>query len=180
MKRVVSRTAFWILLFVLFGSAGESAAQTPSLGVGYQAVHVPDNWINTGLNLDISAPLRDQLDIVGEFGFSHQGSSGSDPVTSTAFHVAAGPRWSWLGNRAVPFVQILAGVWISSADIPQAGGGTFEDSDVAFMLQPGAGVYVPVGARWGVVGQADFRPVFISGNTDNQFRIVLGARFAFR
>lgn len=143
MSRIASKTACWIALFVLFGSAGELAAQTPSLSVGYQALHLPNNWVNAGFNFVIAVPVRDRVDIVAEFGVAHQGSSGSDPVTANIFHFAAGPRWSWPGMRAVPFVQILAGGEVTSADIPVAGGGTREDSDGAFMLQPGAGVYLP-------------------------------------
>ena len=173
-------TSFWIALIAVLGFAGSASAQTPSFGVGYQLLHLPDNWVNAGFNLDVEAPLNDQLGIVGEFGLGHQGSSGSDPVKATLYHFGGGVRWSWVGERIRPFAQALAGAEVTSAEIPTVGGGTFDDSDTAFMLQLGGGVYVPVGPRWGVVGQADLRPVFFDGDTDNQFRFVFGARFSLR
>ncbi len=180
MRKSMTRTGFWITLIAVIGFAGSAWAQTPSLGVGYQMLHLPDNWVNAGFNLDFEAPMTDQLGIVGEFGLGYQGSSGDDPVKATIYHFGGGVRWSWVGQRVRPFVQALAGAEVTSAEIPADGGGTFDDSDTAFMLQLGGGVYIPVGARWGVVGQADLRPVFFEGDTDNQFRIVLGARFSLR
>jgi hypothetical protein len=169
----------WIGCFLLV-AAGTASAQTPSVSAGYQLLHLPDNWINAGFNLDVAAPVTEQLSIIGEFGLAHQGESGSDPVRSTTYHFGAGPRWSWSAPSVTPFVQVLAGAEVAAADIPTVGGVTREETESAFMLQAGGGVYVPVGPRWGVVGQADYRPVFFEGDTDNQFRVVVSVRFALR
>jgi hypothetical protein len=180
MKQLPIATTFWILVVVIFGFAGEGQAQTPSLGVGYQALHLPDNWVTAGFNLDGAASVTEQLSIVGEFGLSHESAPGSGTGQATLYHFGAGPRWSWPGRQVRPYVQAIAGAEVTAAEISSGGGGTTEDSDTAFMLQPGAGVYVPVGIRWGAFAQADIRWVFFEGDADNQARLVFGVRFALR
>jgi hypothetical protein len=178
MKSFARRPTVWIVLVLCLGFSGSAAAQ-PTLSIGYQALHLPDNWVNAGFNIDVAGPLSENLSIVGEFGLATQGTSGSDPVEAELFHFGGGPRWSWPLAQVTPFVQILAGAERTSAEFI-LGGVEVEDSDTAFMLQPGGGIYVPVGDRWGIVGQADLRSVFFSEETDNQFRVVLGVRFSLR
>ena len=52
------------------------------------------------------------------------------------------------------------------------------------MVQPGSGVNVLVGRRWGIVGEADFRRIFLDQEKDgksgvNQLALFTGIRFAF-
>jgi hypothetical protein len=169
---------FWIVVLVFLGSAGTAAAQS-GLSVGYQPLHIPDKWIVKGFNVDVAAAATDTWAIVGEFGMVHHAASSTDPVRSNLFHFGGGPRLSFAGGRAVPFVQALAGAEVTSAKIPTPTG-TREDSDGVFMLQPGVGVYVPFNERCGFVAQTDLRLAFFSEETDKQYRIVLGARFPLR
>ena len=178
MRTATARTILTGLFLLVRASV--ASAQPPTVSAGYQLLHLPDNWINAGFSLDVGAPVTEQLSVVGEFGLAHQGESGTDPVRSTTYHFGAGPRWSWPGPSITTFVQVLGGAEVAAADIPTTGGGTREETEAAFMLQAGGGVYVPVGPRWGVVGQADYRPVFFEGDTDNQFRVLVGVRFALR
>ena len=51
-----------------------------------------------------------------------------------------------------------------------------------FMLQPGAGAVVVAGDGWGIVGQVDYRRVFLDKDKDgesgeNEFRVFVGIRF---
>ena len=177
--KTASVLGIWAAILLLFGGVTTASAQPPSVAAGYQLLHLPDNWVNQGFNFDVAAPVSAGLSIVGEFGLSHQGESGTDSGRSTIYHFGAGPRWTWAAPSVMPFVQLLAGGEVAAADIPTAGG-TREETSGAFMLQGGAGVYVPVMARWGIVGQADYRPVFFEGDFDHQFRVVVGVRVALR
>jgi hypothetical protein len=55
------------------------------------------------------------------------------------------------------------------------------DSATKFMLQPGAGVVMVAGDGWGIVGQVDYRRIFLDEDEDgesgqNQFRVFVGIR----
>jgi hypothetical protein len=64
MTRTKTGTTIWILLLLVFGFAGSAHAQLPSVGVGYQALHLPDNWVNAGFNVDVAGAINEQLSIV--------------------------------------------------------------------------------------------------------------------
>jgi hypothetical protein len=137
------------------------------VSVGYQSLHLPGNWVPAGFNIDVGAPVKGVWSVAGEVGMVHKNEFdgiGGSPLN--IFNFGVGPRVSWHSEHVVPFAQLIAGAEHT----------TGPSADTTFMLQPGAGVYVPAGARWGVVAQADYRPVFFEGNTDNQFRVVFGVR----
>jgi len=48
------------------------------------------------------------------------------------------------------------------------------------MLQPGAGVVVPMAHAFGVVGQVDYRRVFFRETGENEFRLFVGLRVTTR
>jgi hypothetical protein len=161
-------------------AAAQGIAPTgPEVSIGYQLLHVPDETFPLGLNVDVAAPVGSGWTLVGEFGWAKddQSEPGVDGSISI-LNYGVGPRWglSGLTTAAYPFVQVLAGGVHTSAELT-SNGITVDDSDNAFMLQPGAGVIVPLGPGWGVVGQVDYRRVFFEEEGDNEWRLVLGIHF---
>lgn len=168
----LARSVWWLAPVLFLLSASAATAQAPwSVSAGYQAVHLPDNWAAAGVNFDVAFDRTDALSFVGEFGLAHDGD---DEVTADAhdfnlFNLGGGARWSHRGLAVVPFVQLLAGIQISTSD---------SDSDTAFMLQPGGGVVVPISDRWGASAQFDYRPVFYTEDVVQEFRFVAGVRWS--
>jgi hypothetical protein len=159
-----------LVVVLLLCAASPAAAQTSgwTASAGYQMLRLSENFVPLGANFDVASPaLLGPLNIVGEFGFVHE-SDDDDLRNFTLYNLGAGPRWSRPLTSFTPFVQLLAGAEIT--DSPT-------DSDTAFMLQPGAGVSVPISDRWSFVGQADYRAVFFDEETNSQFRFVLGGRW---
>ena len=141
-------------------------AQT-SVGVGYQALHLPDNWVPTGFNFDVDRGVSGSWSVLGEFGLAHEG--GADDVDGfNIFNAGGGVRWNLRRDGPTPFAQLLLGLQVSTAET---------DSDTAFMLQPGGGVHMPLNDRWGISAQFDYRPVFYREETVNEVRFVVGARW---
>ena len=158
-----------------------TADDAVTFDVGYQVLHIPDETFPFGLNFDVTAPIWNNIRAVGEFGFvtdsqTEAGVSGNLKM----YNFGGGPRWAFsnlaaTGRRAVvPFAQIVVGAVRTDADLSLAGV-SFSDADWAFMLQPGAGVSVPLTSMLGVVGQVDYRQSFFS-QSENEFRFVVGVR----
>jgi Outer membrane protein beta-barrel domain len=174
----------WSAFLLCIGTAAPVAAQGvppsgPEFSIGYQLLHVPDETFPLGLNLDVASTFGSGWTIVGEFGWANDNQSEPGVDGSlTLINYGAGPRWAIRGAPipARPFVQVLAGGVHTSAELTGAGI-SVDDSDNAFMLQPGAGVIVPLGGAWGFVGQVDYRRVFFKEQGDNEWRLVLGAHF---
>ena len=138
-----------------------------SATVGYQALHLPDNWVSAGINVDVAPAISTRWSAVGEFGLAHDGGiDGTDGFN--IFNVGGGVRWNLRRSGASPFAQLIAGVQGSTSDT---------DTDFAFMLQPGVGVHAPINDRWGVSAQFDYRPVFYREETVNEARFVIGLRW---
>ena len=164
--------SFAFLVF-LVAAAPASAQPRLSVGAGYQAVHLPDTWAAAGFNLDVAFERSDAWSVLGEFGIAHDGDDATElePHDFNLFNVGGGVRWTHRGVAVMPFVQLIAGVQVSDSDT---------DTDTAFMLQPGAGLVVPLSDRLAVTGQIDYRPVFYRENLVNEFRIVAGIRYSAR
>ena len=185
MKRS-AQIAVWVWVLVFAGAAAPAMAQTaqrPNVDatIGYQLLHVPNETFPFGWNVDVSGPMSDVWRLVGEFGMSRDeqteaGVSG----TLNYYHFGVGPRLTRNVAGVSPFVQLLGGGVHTRADLVFANSGPFSDGDWAFMLQPGVGVSVPIGRMVSVVGQADYRRVFFKEQGDNEVRLALGVRFAFR
>ena len=137
-----------------------------SVTAGYQALHLPDNWVTAGFNVDVAPHISGAWSAVGEFSLAHE--AGAEESGFNIYNVGGGVRWSLRRDGPTPFAQLLAGVQISNSET---------DSDTAFMLQPGGGVHVPINERWGVSAQFDYRPVFYQEDTVNEVRFVIGARW---
>jgi hypothetical protein len=168
-------------------AAAPAAAQTPKteVSVGYQALHVPDLWFPAGFAVDGAYNLTDQVGVVGEFGWSHKSASADAGVASAegslnAYTFAGGVRVSGRGYSSVtPFAQVLLGGLHATGSASVTAGGFsvgVSDSTTEFMIQPGAGVVVPVGDNVGVVGQIDYRRVFFQSQGENEYRIFFGIR----
>jgi len=151
-----------------------------TIGIGYQVLHIPDETFPFGLNFDVSAPVAGRIDAVGEFGFATDDQTESGISGNLRFYTfGAGPRWSLAGTTAgrrpiVPFAQIVAGAAKTHADL-RLNGTRFTDSDWAFMLQPGAGVTVPLTPVLSAMAQVDYRRSFFE-TAENEFRFVFGVR----
>jgi hypothetical protein len=145
---------------------------------GYQLLHVPDQTFPFGLNVD-GARNFGPWSIAAEAGWSFDKS---DDVTYNVFNLGAGPRWTARSKASVwPFAQVLAGLVYarSSTDVLNL---DLSDSTTRFMLQPGAGAVFLAGDGWGIVGQVDYRRVFLDEDEDgesgrNDFRVFIGVRF---
>jgi hypothetical protein len=170
----------FLLVTATSASAQPMQAGGMDVSLGYQILHVPDETYPFGWNLDVSAPLNDVWRIVGELGMSRDeqtevGVSGKLKY----WHFGAGPRIAADQGAVRPFVQVLGGVAHPRADLVLANFAEVHDADWAFMLQPGAGVAVPIGAVVSVIGQADYRRVFFREQGDNEYRVSFGVRFGF-
>jgi hypothetical protein len=161
------------LLLVIVSAPISATAQTRvSAAIGYQTLHLPDTWVPVGVNFDLAVHRTDALSILGEFGVAHEGGDdNTDSDGFNIFNVGGGARWSFAGDRLAPFVQLVAGIQISTSET---------DSDTAFMLQPGAGIHLPVSDRFGVSAQVDYRPVFYREDMVQEFRFVVGGRWSLR
>jgi hypothetical protein len=162
------------LLLVIVSVPMSAAAQTRmSAAVGYQTLHLPDTWVPVGVNFDAAFHRTESWSILGEFGIAHEGGDDTAPDSDgfNIFNVGGGARWTAGGERVTPFVQLVAGIQISTSET---------DSDTAFMLQPGAGIHLPVSDRFGVSAQVDYRPVFYREDVVQEFRFVVGARWSLR
>jgi hypothetical protein len=171
---VARKVHVWFVSVLFLIVASPAAAQPGwSVSTGYQALHLPDTWAPAGINVDVAVDRTDAWSILGEFGVVHDGDDAGavDPHDFNVYNVGGGARWSHRRAAIVPFVQLIGGIQMSRSD---------SDSDTAFMLQPGAGVYVPVGERWGVSAQGDYRPVFYREDMVNEIRFVLGVRWSPR
>jgi hypothetical protein len=152
--------------------AAATAQTRASVSVGYQTLHLPDTWVPVGVNFDVAAHRTDTWSILGEFGIAHEGGDdASDADGFNIFNVGGGARWNAGGDGISPFVQVIAGVQTSTSDT---------DADTAFMLQPGAGIHLPIAERFGVSAQVDYRPVFYREEVVQEFRFVVGARWTIR
>jgi hypothetical protein len=170
--------------------AQPAAAQAPAtltfptfeLSGGYQFLKVPDDEFPFGLNVDGAWNFNEAFGVVGEIGWAFMSDDSDDvDVDSHAWTFGVGPRWNHRGGERVwPFAQILAGA-IHARSSFDDGTGEVNVNDTKFMLQPGVGVNIIGGDGWGVVGQVDYRRVFLDEDEDgdsgeNEYRVFVGIR----
>jgi hypothetical protein len=154
-----------------------TTAPTWETTFGYQVLHVPDRTFPFGLNVD-GARNFGPIGIVADLGWARDSQDG---LTSNYWNFAAGPRWSGpRAGRVWPYAQVLAGGLYARATTTVAGS-DITNSRTRFMLQPGVGVGVTAGDGWGVIGQVDYRRVFLHDDTDgssgeNELRVFVGVR----
>jgi hypothetical protein len=154
---------------------------------GYQALHVPDDWVPFGLNVDGAWNFNEALGLVGEIGWATDSEDFEELDIDSRLHLwtfAAGPRWNARPDaRLWPFAQVLVGAAharvgtdIQGEDVEELSG-----SDTRFMIQPGVGVNINAGDGWGIVGQVDYRRIFLDEEEDgesgeNELRLFVGIR----
>jgi hypothetical protein len=174
------------VVFVL-GCAVTAEAQTPRVEVsaGYQAPYDRsiEQWFAVGWSVDVAANLRDSWGIVGEVAGAHRTDDGLD-VNLGLHTFGGGMRFSRRTmSRVLPFAQLVLG-WARMSSRANIAGGEIENSQTKLMLQPGGGLSILVGQRWGFVGQVDYRRIFLDEDEDgrpavNEMRLLTGIRFTF-
>ncbi len=156
---------------------GTTLAPLWDTSAGYQLLHLPDQTFPFGLNVD-GARNFGPWSIAAELGWAYDKS---DDVSYHVFNMGAGPRWTHRSTAKIwPFAQVLGGFVHARASTDLSGGDS--DSQTKFMLQPGAGAVVVAGDGWGILGQVDYRRVFLDKDKDgesgeNEFRVFVGIRF---
>ncbi|MFN8063997.1 MAG: outer membrane beta-barrel protein [Vicinamibacterales bacterium] len=186
MKQFVRKFVIGSALFVMAGMAAPALAQDApkvDLGVGYQWLHFSGGSYPLGFNVDLSGAASGDLRWVAELGWSRD-SEGSSALgvdaSATALSVAGGVRWAPAAKAYKPYAQVLVGVQRDSVSVDtNLFGNLVDGSSSNFILQPGVGATFPVGAKWGLFGQADWRRVFGDGGA-NGVRLVAGARLALK
>ena len=180
-------------LFVLFALTGvvvtptyaqpaAHASGTPlaalwETSLGYQVLDVPGKTFPLGLNVD-GARNFGPMGIAVEAGWSFDNS---DDITYNVFNIGAGPRLTARSFGPIwPYAQLLGG-FVHARASGDAGGISVSDSRTRLMLQPGAGFVLLIGDGWGVLGQLDFRRLFLDEAEDgasgeNEFRVFFGVR----
>jgi len=179
------RQTLTVLVFT-FLTAAVAHAQTPpmpqtDLTIGYQSLHIPGQNYPLGIGIGMSRAITDVVRIVGEAGVSiNQDSSPNLNGTLTLYQYGVGPRITGPGGRVIPYAQVLFGGVHSRADLTTPAGAAFSASSNGFMVQPGAGVIVPLTRTFALTGGFNYRRVIFHGNNDNETSVVAGVRIAFR
>lgn len=144
----------------------------------YQLLHRPDNTYPFGLNVDGAWNRSKAFGLAGEIGWA---INSEDDVTHNFWHFGVGPRFNArTAGKVSPFGQLLVGSAYLHQNV-EINGVDDTDSTFRFMLQPGVGVNVIAGDGWGIVGQVDYRRVFLDKGDDgesgeNEFRVLVGVR----
>jgi hypothetical protein len=182
---MTARTLSACAIATLSLAAPDAAAQSSRFDVsgGYQTTRAADQIFAAGWSADVSSNLNDVWGIVAEISGTDRDEADADfgaDVTLSIHSFGGGLRWSKRGSRIVPFLQTLAGATRMSAQA-KVQGTEIGESVVKFMLQPGGGIEVKLSETLRLVGQADYRRVFLDDGDgesgQNQLRVFLGVRF---
>jgi hypothetical protein len=183
----VSTHRLALVFFVFFALAAVPArAQTPpapdtDLSLGYQSLHIPGQNYPLGVFVGLSRRLSDMVRVVGEVGVSiDQQSAPNLNGTLTLYQYGVGPRFTVSTGRVQPFAQVLLGGVHSRGDLTTSGGAPFSASSNGFMIQPGAGIIVPVTRTFAFSGGVNFRRVVFDSDSDNETSVFAAVRIAFR
>jgi hypothetical protein len=175
------------LALVAAGAAGATAQTRPEpsldLSVGYQVMHIPGQTYPLGISLEMSGALTSAVRIVAEAGVSiaRRTISSYGAGTLTLYDYGGGPRVTARAGRALVYGQLLGGGVRTHADLSTASGAPFIEGDSAFMLQPGAGVIVPLTRKIAAIGEVNYERVFFKEyGGDNETRVFVGVRTAIR
>jgi hypothetical protein len=189
-----------LLVTLLAGLAAPARAQAPAattpattdtfptyeVSLGYQLVHIPDETLPFGLSLDGAFNVTETFGLVGEIGWAIGDESIADGLEDVdvdlhSWSFGAGPRWNARpGGNVWPFAQVLIGGVHARSEL-DTDVLDVETSDTRFMIQPGVGVNFIAGDGWGIVGQVDYRRVFLDEEEfgesgQNEFRVFIGGR----
>jgi hypothetical protein len=175
-----------VLVLFLAAGAVPARAQTPpmpvtDLSLGYESLHIPGQNYPLGVFVGLSRRLSEMVRIVGEAGVSiDQQSAPNLNGTLTLYHYGAGPRFTASTGRIQPFAQLLLGGVHSRGDLTTPAGTPFSASSNGFMIQPGAGILVPVTRTFAFSGGVNFRRVIFDSDSDDETSVFAAVRIAFR
>ena len=193
--RNVGLSVFTVMMLGLALPAAAQDLPKMDVGIGYQAAKAsdPDGWYRYGFNADGSVPINESWSILAELGWARHSidevltspNTGEQlPSTHANFNFVnygGGLRWNRRSSESMtPFAQIVVGVQRDTFDtgsgvaLGQLVNQKFTANNV--MVQPGAGIVIPINETIGVVGQVDYRRVF-SDDGANVVRFVIGMRF---
>jgi hypothetical protein len=188
-----TRMAFASIGLLFVGLAGPASAQEgplPELSLGYEfqrfsgggneSYTVP-KWANVDLAYPIS---RRPVSVVGQYDFGRRAETrtelGTELDLTTTFNTYAfGVRWTApTYARMRPFVQLLGGgqrVYFSESLKDVQGSERDSESATDAIVQFGGGIAFPLGRRWNLLGQMDYRRIFADEGLHN-LRFVGGFR----
>jgi hypothetical protein len=183
---MTARTVSAWLAALWLTAAHPAAAQTPlvELTGGYQLTRVPDKALPVGWAVDAAVNLDASWGLLATVSGAY--ATEQDGDLGTAVHLSlhtfgAGARWSRrAATSIVPFLHLLVGAGRVSARAKILDT-SFGDSSTDFMLQPGGGVSFRLSDRSGLVGQMDYRRIFLDEEEDvmsgrNEIRLFVGLR----
>jgi hypothetical protein len=182
-KMVTASTALACLLCAAV--AAPAAAQTATeLSGGYQFTRTPDLNLPPGWYVDVAGHLAPMFAVVGEVSGAYKSETmavGTSSVDATVrLHTfMGGVRVAARTNpKVIPFGQVLLGAARLSGGVTASGPAVSvvaaSDADTEFALQIGGGVNLLTSGNFGVRLGADYRRIFISGDGENEFRLVAG------
>jgi hypothetical protein len=176
----------WMTAALGLAVVDTAAAQTPrvELSGAYQWTRAAEQTLPYGWSADLGTNLNRTWSVIGEVSGAYRSREDEDlgaDVRLSIHSLGAGPRWSGrVGERIVPFLQVLAGAARLSAgtEILDRDVG---DSSTRFMLQPGGGLALRLTETFAVLAQVDYRRVFLDDEKDrasgqDQFRVLVGVR----
>ena len=175
----------WMTAALGLAVVDTAAAQSRvELSGAYQWTRAAEQTLPIGWSADIGANLNRTWSVIGEVSGAYRSREDEDlgaDVRLSIHSVGAGARWSGrVGDRIVPFLQLLAGaarVRARTEILDREVG----NASTEFMLQPGGGVALKLNETFAILGQADYRRVFLDDEEDrasgqNQFRALVGVR----
>jgi hypothetical protein len=132
-----------------------------------------------GFNFDTSYTLNETWSIVAELGWVRHSVKEAVAASHANYNQASyggGLRWNRRGEGMSTFAQLVVGVAHDTFDTGTGPAlGRFVNKQFvtdSLMVQPGAGVVIPMTDAIGFVAQADFRRIFSDPGAN-------GIRFAF-
>ena len=173
---------------VLISSASSAAAQasgtTFDLGAAYQFLHIDRDEDGQSFPFGVvidAARYWGALGLAAEGGWAYDSTEFDDrsvfaglSAKTSFLHAGAGPRFALRSPRRVrPYAQVLFGFSTVRFGIED-----LDNSEAAFMIQPGGGVTFMMGDGWGLFGDVAYRRSFFENNGSNEIRVLVGARMS--
>jgi hypothetical protein len=171
-RHILCGVAAFLLLTGLPALGSGQVRRQQKIGVGYSflretgssAARYPTGWV-----LDVATAPAPVISGVGEVSAHYRTPAGG--VRQTLSSYQGGLRLTPMTGSLIGFVQVLAGL----ERYAEPG-----FSEHGFAVQPGGGVEIPVGDRYAIRGQVDYRFVRVgarsgvAATTFNELRAVIG------
>lgn len=171
-----------------FGAATPVRAQsTPiDLGLGYQYFRAVEENFVVGFNVDVDAPLRGPVSVIGELSWTRRGGDVDDEpgveFSESATSFGGGVRYNYpIDDMRSVFGQVLVGAQRTAGTVTIPALNLDESvSSSDFMLGFDGGVRFQINDTINAFVQAGIRRVFFEGEGETGFRIVAGIRLPLR